>query len=326
MCHILRDIPRPRHLGLLLQVGMLCLALATTALAAGAAQPAAQRDFASAEEAAAALIGAMQANDEPALLSIYGPEAEHLVASGDVAADHNARKRFVDLYEKHHALEAKGEGRMVLVVGPDAWQMPIPLVQAAGRWRFDAVHGMQEIIDRRIGRNELDTIRTVFSVVAAQNDYFERMRAEFGGGAYAQRLVSSAGKHDGLTWDTAAGEPRSPLGALVEQDAAGANPDAQTVPTGQPVPYHGYYFRMLTAQGPNAHGGAMNYVRNGLMTEGFALVAWPAHYQASGIMTFLVNQEGVVFQKDLGEHTDRVVARMTRFDPDINWLRVRVQE
>lgn len=326
MRHIIRNIPRPRHLGLLLQAGILCLALAATAFAVGAAQPAAQRDFASAEEAVAALVAAMRANDERALLAISGAEAEHLVSSGDAVADRNARKRFVDSYDKQHALEAKGEGRTVLVVGPDSWQVPIPLVQAAGRWRFDTAHGMQEIIDRRIGRNELSTIRTVFSVVAAQRDYFERMRAEFGGGAYAQRLVSSAGKHDGLIWDTAPGEPRSPLGALVEQEEGAGSPHAQSVPRGQPVPYHGYYFRMLTAQGPNAHGGAMNYVRKGLMTEGFALVAWPAHYQASGIMTFLVNQEGVVFQKDLGEHTDRIATRMTRFDPDISWLRVRVQE
>ncbi len=284
-----------------------------------------QQDFTTADAAVEALFKACQANDVAALRAIFGPAGNKLVVSGDPVADSAARKRFVDAYTASHALTPGDNGRMILVTGPNAWPMPIPLEQVGGRWRFDASQGAQDVVDRRIGRNELMTIRTLLAVVAAQKDYFDRVQRGTGTGTYALRVLSTPGQQDGLYWDAAAGEAPSPLGPLIEQVESEGYPGA-TGSHGKQTPYQGYFYHMLKAQGPNAPGGAKNYVRNGRMTEGFAFVAWPAGYGSSGIVTFLVDEDGTVFQKDLGRDTAKTAAGMTRFDPDETWTRVDITD
>jgi len=314
-----------------LGIGLAAFSLPFPALAAPppagppAGPTAKQQDFDTADAAAEALFKANQADDVAALRAIFGPDGDKLAVSGDPVADSAARKRFVDAYTASHALTPAGDGRMVLVIGPNAWPMPIPLEQVDGRWHFDAGLGAQDIIDRRIGRNELMTIRTLLAVVAAQKDYFDRLQRGTGAGAYAQRVLSTPGKQDGLYWDAASGEAPSPLGPLIEQAENEGYPGA-TGAKGRPTPYQGYYYHMLNAQGPNAPGGAKDYVRNGHMTEGFAFVAWPAGYGSSGIVTFLVDQDGTVFQKDLGSDTAKTAGAMTRFDPDFTWTRVDITD
>jgi len=275
--------------------------------------------FATPEAALSALATAAQANDKAALLGIFGAAAGHLVASGDDVADRNARAALLQQYAARHSLQPQPDGSVVLVIGNNDWPFPIPLVRDGAGWRFDTQRGMQELIDRRVGRNELSAIALLRQAVVAQADYSQRMNTEFGIPAYATRLISTPGTHDGLIWDNAEGEALSPLGAQALQQEAEGYPDAHIEIPGHPVPYHGYYFRMLTSQGPNARGAPGSYIRNGYMTGGFAMVAWPAHYGASGIMTFIVSHDGVVFQRNFGEATPQAVARIVRFDPDANW-------
>jgi hypothetical protein len=279
-----------------------------------------QRTYSSAEDAAAALVQAARADDQAALRAILGPGSKNLVNSGDRVADQQALRHFVDQYDQKHALAAEGPARMVLDVGPQDWPMPIPIVRQGTSWRFDAREGAQEIIDRRIGRNELAAIRVALTYVDAQHDYFERLKQATGTGAYAQRLVSRPDQHDGLYWPAAGNESESPLGPSVAQAQEEGYP-GETV-AGKPHPYQGYYFRILKAQGPDAAGGAKDYVQDGQMTGGFALIAWPASFGASGIMTFQVNQDDIVYQKDLGRDTASLAAAITRFDPDLSWARV----
>ncbi len=301
-------------------------ALAASPSASAPSGPAVtQQDFATPDAAAEALFQAARTDDVAALRTMLGPDGEKLVASGDPVADSAARKRFVDAYMAKHTLTPAGDGRVVLVVGPDAWPLPIPIEQAGGRWRFDATVGAQEIVDRRIGRNELMTIRTLLAIVAAQKDYFDRLQRGAGDGAYAQRVLSTPGEHDGLYWEAASGEAPSPLGPLIEQAKSEGYPDTNAT-NGKQTPYQGYFYRLLKAQGPNAPGGTKTYVRNGRMTEGFAFVAWPASYESSGVMTFLVDQDGVVFQKNLGPDTAKIAAGMTRFDPDLTWARIDISD
>jgi hypothetical protein len=309
--------------GLMLWLLMAFLA-AGPAIAASAAKglPVRQQSFASADDAVAALIAAVGADTPAALIAVLGPSAEKLVSSGDPNADAIARKHFLDNYAAQHKLVADGPGRMVLQVGTDDWPLPLPIVQADGRWHFDSAAGAQEIVDRRIGRNEIDAIRVSLAYVDAQQDYFARAKAAGGPGEYAQHLVSTPGQEDGLYWPQGDGEPESPLGPLVRQAVDEGYPGELVA--GRPVPYDGYYFRILKEQGPDAAGGAKHFVVAGHMTDGFALVAWPATYRASGIMTFIVNQDGVVFQKDLGPETAAAAAAMRRFDPDLSWARVDI--
>jgi hypothetical protein len=307
--------PRPAARLLALLMWLLMPALAVAA-------PVQRQTFATAEDAVAALIAAVGTDTPAALIGVLGPSAEKLVSSGDANADAIARKHFLDNFATKHALVADGPDRMVLQVGADDWPMPLPIVQQDGRWHFDSAEGAQQIIDRRIGRNEIDAIRVSLAYVDAQQDYFARAKAAGGPGEYAQRLVSSAGAEDGLYWQPAEGEPESPLAPLVNQAIDEGYPGELV--SGHAVPYDGYYFRILKRQGPDAPEGAKNYVVDGRMTGGFALVAWPATYGASGIMTFLVNQDGVVFQKDLGPHTAERIAAMTSFDPDLSWARVDI--
>ncbi|HET6183913.1 MAG TPA: DUF2950 domain-containing protein [Acetobacteraceae bacterium] len=306
---------------------VLALAFALPAMAAlrpaaaEAAVPANGESFATPEAAVAALIDTLRRGDQAAIAATLGPGTDKLLSSGDAAADAEARRRFLAAYDEKHALVADGPDRMVLQVGANDWPLPLPLVKTEGGWRFDSRIGAQELVDRRIGRNEIAAIRTALAFVDAEKLYFA-MASHDGAGEYAQRLISSPGKHDGLYWPPAGGEPDSPLAPLIAQ-ASDAGYPGELV-SGRQMPYEGYYFRILRGQGPDAPGGVMDYVVHGRMTKGFALVAWPASYGASGIMTFLVNQDGVVFQKDLGEHTAAVAGAMQRFNPDLSWARVDV--
>jgi hypothetical protein len=292
------------------------------AQAASTAAPEPQRSFASPEEGATAFVAALRGHQQEDLRAILGPGADRVINSGDKYADQELQDRFVALYDEKHAIAQTTPGHAELDVGPDDWPLPIPIVESNGRWTFDTKAGEQTIVDRRIGRNELRAIRTLLACVEAQRDYFERARQATGAGVYATRLLSTAGHQDGLYWPVAEGETESPLGPLIEA-AQDAGYPGELV-GGKPIPYEGYYFHILTAQGPNADGGAKSYLRSGRMTGGFALVAWPARFGTSGIMTFIVGPDGDVYQKDLGPDTARAAAAMTTFDPDLSWTRVEV--
>jgi DUF2950 family protein len=287
-----------------------CLLGATSSLAAGA------KPFASPEEAAQALIAAARAGDSKAMLAVLGPDAKDIVQSGDAAVDKQARDRFVRAYAEANRL-TKAEGMALLVVGKDEWIFPIPILKDAAGWRFDATEGKEEILNRRIGRNELAVIQAVQAYVDAQREYYLRNPQNDKLLQYAQRFVSSKGKRDGLYFPVGAGEPASPLGPLFDRLQAGAKSDAA-----KGVPYHGYYYRILNGQGPAAPGGAYSYVAQRRMIGGFALVAWPASYGKTGVMTFLVNHEGAVYEKDLGPRTAAAARNMTRFNPDKTWKRL----
>jgi hypothetical protein len=280
-----------------------------------------QLDYASADAAVSALVTAVRAGDPKAMISVLGTAGQRLVTSGDPVQDKNGRDRFVAAYDTKHSLAARGPNRMELVVGANDWPLPIPIVQEGGRWYFDAVAAADELIDRRIGKNELLTIRTLLALVPAQRDYFERLKTGSGIGAYAQRIMSTTGQSDGLYWAATAGEAPSPLSPLVDQALDEGYPGAAD-PSGKPIPYHGYLFRILKAQGPNAPGGAKNFLSNGQLIGGFSFLAWPADYGNSGIVSFIVGPDGVVFQKDLGPNTARLAAGVTRFDPDLSWARI----
>ena len=292
----------------------------TAAQAAPASAPEPQRNFASAEEAVSAFVAALRGHEEADLRAILGPEGDRVIDSGDRYADRELRQRVVALHDEKHTIDQKGPGRAELDIGPNDWPMPIPLVENNGRWTFDTKAGAQTIIDRRIGRSELSAIRTLLACVDAQNDYFDRAKQANGSGEYAARLLSTPGHRDGLDWPVAEGEAESPLGPLI--DAAQDAGFPGELAGGKPIPYEGYYFRILKAQGPNGDGGAKSYVQSGRMTGGFALIAWPAVFESSGIMTFIAGPDGDVYQKDLGHDTARIAAAMTTFDPDLTWSRV----
>jgi hypothetical protein len=283
-----------------------------------ATQP--QRNFASAEEAVQAFVAALRDHSEADLRAILGPEADRVIDSGDRYADRELHARFVALFDQKHAIEQKGPGQAELDVGPDAWPLPIPLVESDGRWTFDTNAGAQTIIDRRIGRNELSAIRTLLASVDAQHDYFDFTKQATGTGVFATRFISTPGHRDGLYWPVAEGETESPLGPLIYAALEAGYP-GQLV-GGKPIPYEGYYFRILKAQGPSAEGGAKSFIESGQMTGGFALIAWPAVYESSGIMTFIAGPDGDVYQDDLGPDTAHIASSITSFDPNLRWARV----
>ncbi len=280
------------------------------------AAAAAQTDFPSPEAAVDALVAALGRHDNAGLGALMGPGGERLLESGDKVADEVTRQHFLAAYAEHHKITPQANGSAVLIVGPDDWPLPIPIVQANGRWHFDAKAGTQEIVDRRIGRNEIAAIRTSLAFVDAEEAYHARL------GAYAERIVSSPGKYDGLYWQPGPGEPESPLAPLVAQAVEEGYPGAMA--GGKPRPYQGYFFRILKGQGPSAPGGRQSYVTGGAMVGGYALLAWPAVYGSSGITTFQVNRDGIVFQKDLGPNTAKIVAGITLYDPDLTWARVDI--
>jgi hypothetical protein len=276
----------------------------------------AQENFKTPDEAVSALIAAAKSADQKALTRLLGPGSAEIVSSGDAVADADARRRVIEAYDAKHKVTMEGADKAVLILGAEDWPFPIPLVRKDGTWRFDTAAGRDEILYRRIGRNELSAIQACLAYVDAQHDYAEKDRAGSGAGIYAQRIVSRPGKKDGLYWPAVAGEDESPLGELVASATAEGYRAGQ-----QRVPYHGYYYKVLTRQGPKAPGGALDYVVRGKMIGGFALVAYPAEYGNSGIMTFLVNHQGVIFEKDLGPRTATIAAGMTAFDPDGTWQR-----
>jgi hypothetical protein len=299
------------------------VAVLVLALSVYAAEPT-QSSYASSDEAVAALVAAARSHDTATLRRVLGPGSASLVSSGDRNADEAALRRFVEQYDTNHALVPQGQDRTMLEVGSNDWQLPIPIMRREGRWYFDTREGEQEIVDRRIGRNEIAAIRVCLTYVDAQNDYFERRKQKTGTGEYAQRLVSAQGRHDGLYWPAAEGEDESPLQLLVTQAEDEGYPGQMLHQS--LAPYQGYFFRILYSQGAEAPGGAKKYVQNGLMTGGFALIAWPASYASSGIMSFIVNQDGIVFQKDLGRETARGAASITQFDSAPSWARVEVTD
>lgn len=292
---------------------------ATTARSAKApaAKAAVQKSFATPEAATKALADAVRARDAQALLSVVGPASKDWLFSGDPVADRADWARFLAAYDKKNGINREDETRATLVVGDDNWPFPAPLVKKGEQWAFDAAAGREEIINRRIGHNELDTLQTLLAIVDAQREYAAADPDHTGFSAYARRFISSDGKKDGLYWQTPAGAAPSPLGPLVgEATKEGYRPNTGK---GQPRPYHGYYYRMLMAQGKDAHGGAYDYLVNGRLIGGFAVVAYPAKYRVSGVMTFIVNHDGTVYEKDLGKATSTEAARMVRFNPDQTW-------
>jgi hypothetical protein len=287
--------------------------------AIAAPAPVKQESFATPDEALTAVVDDLKADNQSGLVKILGPSIEPILNSGDPVADQNARQRFVANAEEQHHFDGSGD-TLTLVIGKDDWPFPIPLKKVDERWRFDTAAGKEEILDRRIGENELSTIQTMLAYVDAQGDYADFQRQRSGMPEYAQRILSSPGKMDGLYWPAAEGQPQSPLGPLVA--AARAAGYRRSAKTEEPSPYHGYFFKVLTAQGPNAPGGAIDYIVNGRMIGGFGLVGWPARYGDSGVMTFMVNHNDVVYQKDLGPQTAKLAPEISRFDPDPSWQKV----
>lgn len=289
---------------------------------AGAAGPAkGQQAFPSPAAAAGALVEAVRSDDPMALNAVLGAKGTAWLTSGDAVADRQDRARFLAAYEQRHELSEQLAGkRAVLVVGNDQWQFPAPIVQRGADWFFDSAAGLVEIANRRIGRNELDTIQTLRAIVDAQREYAGGDPDGNGLNDYARRFRSSEGKKDGLFWPTADGEPPSPLGPLVAKAAQeGYRRGAETPEGGHPPPYHGYRYRILTEQGVKAPGGAYSYLVSDKLLGGFAVVAYPAKYGVSGIMTFVVNHEGTVFEKNLGKNTEAVALGMRRYNPDAGW-------
>jgi hypothetical protein len=280
-----------------------------------------QKSFSSPAAAVNGLVEAVRNNDSKALKDILGPNSEELISSGDPVADQAGRDRFIALYEEKNQLERKGSSKTVLSLGKDYFPFPLPLVRKGKMWVFDTRAGSREILNRRIGRNELAVMDVLKAYLEAQREYARKDHDGNGVLEFARKLSSTPDKQDGLYWEVKEGEEPSPFGPLMAKaDCEGY--DKQLI-ANPPEPYHGYFFKVLTKQGKNAEGGAFDYLVNDKMLLGFALVAYPARYRASGVMTFIVNQSGVIFQKDLGKATDKVAAKMASFDPDKSWKRVQ---
>ena len=275
---------------------------------------ASQQVFPSTAAAAKALIDAAQKDDLKALESILGSDAKEVISSGDPVADNNARDTLVAKYNEMHRMAYDDRGRVVLYIGADNWPLPIPIVKERDGWVFDTESGKEELLYRRIGQNELYTIDVLRDLADAQLEYSSEGR-HGDVKQFAQKILSDSGKHDGLYWPVADGEPESPIGPLI----ADATHEGYKRGTATPVPFHGYYYRVLTRQGKNAPGGAMDYIDHGRMIKGFAFLAYPAVYRASGVMTFMINQDGVVVQKDLGPETPKLAKEISEFNPDKTW-------
>lgn len=308
-------------LGVMFVVGII------TAMAAGGCSKAEQQPqgkaFASPEEAVKALIDACKKNDTQELLAITGPEGKDIISSGDDGADKVERARFAKNYEAENRLEQKDPETTILCVGKEDVPFPVPIVKKGEKWYFDGAAGKEEILNRRIGRNELSVIEVMHAYVDAQREY--ATRKDRGGDQlieYAQKFPSDEGKKNGLYWPAKKGEEMSPLGPLVAQainEGYQRKKDART-------PYQGYYYKIIKAQGKNAPGGEYDYVVNNKMILGFALVAWPAEYGNSGIMTFIVNQGNTVYQKDLGPDTAKIAAALEKYDPDETWKKAEKKD
>jgi hypothetical protein len=294
------------------------LALAAVALPHAHAQADGQKTFSSSKEAVDTFIKAVRDGNTSDLLAILGPGTEEIISSSDSVADKAGRDHFLAGYDLKHSLTESSPNQLALNVGKDGWPFPIPLVQAAHQWYWDGAAGKQEILYRRIGVNELAAIDVCKGAVAAQRDYAAAGHDGLPAGIYAQRLVSEPGKQNGLYWEVKEGEIPSPAGPLLAQASSEGYGGS-----GKRSPYHGYYDRLLKSQGANAKGGAKSYIVDGNMTSGFAFVAYPADYRSSGVMTFLVNEDGTIYQKDLGEKTADIARQMTEYNPDKSWTLVK---
>lgn len=313
-----RNISMNNYCGLSFAFIMLILVVGAAPTVFGAAA-AKQKTFSSPEEGVKALIDATKKDDVKAMLEILGPDAKPFLVTADSVSDRETREGFVKSYEESNKLVKSGDTKAVLEVGKDEWPFPIPLVKENAGWRFDTQEGKEEIINRRIGRNELDVIQVSLAFVDAEREYYQRDPDGDKLLQYAQKFLSTKGKRDGLYWQTKPDEQPSPLGpAVAEARAAGYQRSE-----GKPLAYHGYYYKILTGQGKDASGGAYDYITRGKMIGGFGMVAYPAQYGISGIMTFIVNHDGVVYQKDLGANTTSVAQSMTRFNPDKTWTAVK---
>ena len=298
-------------------LGKLTCWTAATLVLASVSVASAQQSFKSPEDAMTALVSATRDNWPKGVVAVLGSDGADIVSSGDKVADEEMRQKFLAAYDARHEVKKQGDDKAVMIIGAEDFPFPIPLARKGAAWQFDTAAGRLDILYRRIGRNELAAIQTCLAYVDAQNEYADKNRAGAAGASYAQRIVSRSRKKDGLYWPTAPGEEASPLGELVAQ----ATTEGYAI-GGDRIPFHGYYFRILTRQGPMAAGGEVEYVVHGKMIGGFALVAYPAEYGNSGVMTFVVNYAGTVFQKDLGERTAKLAERMTSFNPDQTWKKV----
>jgi hypothetical protein len=277
-----------------------------------------QKTFTSPEEAVKALVSAARNNDDKELLSIGGADAKDLIFSGDKVADKERRENFLAKYDEQNKLVREGNST-ILIIGKNDWPFPIPLAKKGETWFFDTKKGKEEVLNRRIGENELYTIQTCLAIVDAQREYAMTDRDGDNLHEYAEKFASDPGKKNGLYWATKEGEEPSPLGQLLAQAKAEGYSKGKT----GPVAYHGYYYRIIKAQGKNAPGGAYDYVIKGNMIGGFAVVASPAKYGNSGVMTFIVNHDGTVYQKNLGNNTEKIAKTMTKYDPDKTWEKAK---
>jgi len=275
------------------------------------------RSFSYPEKAVKSLITAVRANDMEEMLAILGPGSRELIFSGDDVADRTGREKFLKAYDRMNILQKVSADKVTLCIGKDNWPLPIPIVKTGAIWVFDAEQGKQEILNRRIGRNELHVMDVLHAYTDAQHEYASRDCGGCGVVEFAQRLISTQGKRDGLYWEVKKGEKESPLGPLVARAAKEGYADADL------SPFHGYYFKILKGQGKHARGGAYDYVVKGKMILGFALVAYPAEYGNSAVMVFIVNQKGIIYEKDLGKDTTRIAEGMKFFNPDKTWKRVK---
>jgi hypothetical protein len=300
-----------------LGAAVIALAACATALPPAARGP--EQVFPGPQQAVDALVGATRADDEAALLRILGPDGDKLVSSGDSVADRRGREKFLAAYDRAHEIQGEGGNRDVLVIGDVAWPLPIPLVRVAGGWQFDTAAGAQEILNRRIGRNELTVLDICREFIHAQREYAAQHPLSRGRAEYAQRFVSSKGRHDGLYWPVTAGQKESPFGPLIAHAEAEGYKVGKRRGHHEHKPFFGYYYRILKRQGPGAVDGARDYVVKGHMSRGFAMLAWPAKYGDSGVMTFIVNDDGIVYEKNLGPGTAVAAANIKQFDPDKSW-------
>ncbi|HEY4742523.1 MAG TPA: DUF2950 domain-containing protein [Candidatus Acidoferrales bacterium] len=294
------------------------LTLAATFPARSLAQQRGQKTFPSAEAASQALVTAAQNNDEKGMLDILGPEGKQIVSSGDDTEDAQNRANFAAKYQEMHRLVREPDGTTTLYIGAENWPTPIPIANKGNNWYFDTEAGKKEVLYRRVGKNEMSAIRVCEELVAAEKEYYSTQHNE-----YAQKIFSDDGQHDGLYWKVADGGSPSPIGPLVASAVAEGYVKGQN---GPPTPYRGYYFHIVTAQGKNAPGGAKSYIVNGKMTDGFAFVAYPAEYRSSGVMTFIVDADGIVYQKDLGKKTEIEAKGMREYNPNASWQKAEDEQ
>jgi hypothetical protein len=279
--------------------------------------PVAHQTFPSAMAASEALVAALQSDDQQTLMKVLGPGGKDIISSGDETEDKNNRSDFVMKYQQMHRLVTEPDGTTTLYIGAENWPSPIPLMHAAGGWYFDTATGKKEILYRRIGKNELNAIQVCRELVDAQKEYNAKAHDGDSTNQYAQKFFSDPDKHNGLYWTVASGEEQSPIGPLVA--SAEAEGYAHDNENHQAQPFMGYYFRVLKTQGASAPGGARSYLVDGKMTRGFAFVVYPAEYRSSGVMTFIVNQDGIVYEKDLGAKTAEIAKALTKYDRDATW-------